>query len=77
MFGLTGFTDSFNNFGITTRSMSSIGTAPNNTSSPIISAPTKQFLFSKFTITGPAYGMVWELPSAVVASLVSNTVNCN
>src|SRR5689334_25413523 len=36
--------------------MSSIGTAPRMTSSPMTQAPTKQALFANRTRIGPAYG---------------------
>ena len=60
-----------------TRSMSSIGTAPRRTSSPITIAPVKQLLFSKLTSIGPTYGHKCLSPQAVVTSLFCNSSNPN
>jgi len=49
IFGLSGLTVTFCILELTTRSISSIGMAPNKTLSPEMSAPVKQVLFSNFT----------------------------
>ena len=36
-----------------------MGTEPNNTSSPKISAPVKHVLFSKLICTGPTFGVLY------------------
>lgn len=53
MFGEEGFTLNLKYFGCTTKSISSIGIAPNKHWSPKTIAPTKQILFSKTTFIGP------------------------
>jgi len=68
-FGLAGFTVTNCVAGVITKSMSSMGTAPKRTSSPMTRAPTKQFRSSNLTSTGPTYGTFCDRPSAVVTSL--------
>ena len=55
-FGLSGLMSICRRCGISTRSMSSIGIAPSNTSSPITTAPTYATRFLKCVSIGPTYG---------------------
>ncbi len=70
--GLEGFTTNFRCVGEMIRSISSMGTAPRSTSSPMTRAPTKQRRCSKRISRGPTYGTSCLRPSAVVASRCSN-----
>lgn len=53
MLGLSGFTSTVRDLGETTRSMSSIGIAPNRTSFPMTIAPPKPTRFLKWISNGP------------------------
>ncbi len=53
MFGLSGFTSTERSRGLTTRSISSMATAPSSTSSPSTSAPMNPVRFLKRTSSGP------------------------
>ena len=53
MLGLSGFTSTVRDLGDTTRSMSSIGIAPNRTSFPMTIAPPKPTRFLKWISNGP------------------------
>ena len=77
MFGADGLTVIRCSLGETTKSMSSMGMAPNNTWSPITKAPTKQSRPSIETRTGPAYLTSWCEPSAVTTSRSFNAVSLN
>ena len=53
MFGLYGLTITWRVFGTTTKSMSSMATAPSKGWSPMTSAPTKPTRFEKRNSMGP------------------------
>ena len=77
MFGWDGLGITFCCAGCTTRSISSIGTAPNKGSLPRTKAPVKQKRLPKSIRMGPTNGTCLMLPSAMVTDRFSNSSSCN
>ena len=75
--GLSGFTDNARSLGCITKSISSIGIAPNNTVSPSTNAPVKQLRLANCTRSGPTYGTEIRAPFATVTSLFSISCKSN